>query len=34
MNEEIEALAALFVNKAHALFLGRGVQYPVALKAH
>ncbi len=32
MNEEIEALAALFVNKAHALFLGRGVQYPVALE--
>lgn len=32
MNEEIESLAALFVNKAHALFLGRGVQYPVALE--
>ncbi len=32
MNEEIEALAAFFVNKAHALFLGRGVQYPVALE--
>ena len=32
MNEEIEALSALFVNKAHALFLGRGVQYPVALE--
>lgn len=32
MNEEIESLASLFVNKAHALFLGRGVQYPVALE--
>lgn len=32
MNGEIEDLAALFVNKAHALFLGRGVQYPVALE--
>jgi glucosamine--fructose-6-phosphate aminotransferase (isomerizing) len=29
---EVESLAALFVNKAHALFLGRGVQYPVALE--
>ncbi|HHT0592862.1 TPA: glutamine--fructose-6-phosphate transaminase (isomerizing) [Legionella anisa] len=32
MNEEIEDLASLFVSKAHALFLGRGVQYPVALE--
>lgn len=32
MNEQIEQLAATFVNKAHALFLGRGVQYPVALE--
>ncbi|MCL9682929.1 glutamine--fructose-6-phosphate transaminase (isomerizing) [Legionella maioricensis] len=32
MNGEIESLATLFVNKAHALFLGRGVQYPVALE--
>lgn len=32
MSSEIEGLAALFVNKAHALFLGRGVQYPVALE--
>src|SRR5204863_626414 len=32
MNDEIQSLAALFVNKAHALFLGRGVQYPVALE--
>ena len=32
INDNVEALAALFVNKAHALFLGRGVQYPVALE--
>ncbi|GGI84601.1 glutamine--fructose-6-phosphate transaminase (isomerizing) [Legionella impletisoli] len=32
MNSEIESLATNFVNKAHALFLGRGVQYPVALE--
>jgi len=32
MNQEIEGLASLFVNKAHTLFLGRGVQYPVALE--
>lgn len=32
INDEIEALASLFVNKSHALFLGRGVQYPVALE--
>ncbi len=32
MNDEIQGLASLFVNKAHALFLGRGVQYPVALE--
>ncbi|KTD66246.1 glutamine--fructose-6-phosphate transaminase (isomerizing) [Legionella spiritensis] len=32
MNKTIESLAPLFVNKAHALFLGRGVQYPVALE--
>lgn len=32
MNKEVESLAAMFVNKAHALFLGRGVQYPVALE--
>lgn len=31
-NEEVEELASLFVNKAHTLFLGRGVQYPVALE--
>jgi glucosamine--fructose-6-phosphate aminotransferase (isomerizing) len=32
INGEIEALASIFVNKAHALFLGRGAQYPVALE--
>lgn len=32
MNNEILSLAANFVNKDHALFLGRGVQYPVALE--
>lgn len=32
MNDAIETLAADFVNKAHALFLGRGVQYPIALE--
>ena len=32
MNPEIEALASLFINKSHALFLGRGTQYPVALE--
>ena len=32
INDEIESLAAMFVNKAHALFLGRGAQYPVALE--
>ncbi|CDZ75989.1 Glutamine--fructose-6-phosphate aminotransferase [isomerizing] [Legionella massiliensis] len=32
MNDEIKVLAAKFVNKAHALFLGRGMQYPVALE--
>ncbi|MFA6304038.1 MAG: glutamine--fructose-6-phosphate transaminase (isomerizing), partial [Legionella sp.] len=32
MNSEIEGLGDLFINKAHCLFLGRGVQYPVALE--
>lgn len=32
MDNAIEKLSAQFVNKAHALFLGRGVQYPVALE--
>ena len=32
MGEEIKSLATTFVSKEHALFLGRGVQYPVALE--
>ena len=32
MNKTIESLAAKFVNKAHMLFLGRGVQYPLAME--
>ncbi|MDF1684291.1 MAG: glutamine--fructose-6-phosphate transaminase (isomerizing) [Legionellaceae bacterium] len=32
MDEEIDALTPLFVNKAHALFLGRGSQFPIALE--
>lgn len=32
INDEIASLASLFVNKSNALFLGRGVQYPVALE--
>lgn len=32
IDPEIEKLASLFVNKTHALFLGRGVQYPLALE--
>ena len=32
INAEVKSLATLFVNKSHALFLGRGVQYPVALE--
>lgn len=32
MDAEIKALTPLFVNKEHALFLGRGVQYPIALE--
>lgn len=32
MSDEIKTLAATFVSKSHALFLGRGVQYPVALE--
>ena len=32
MNETIKELATSFANKSHALFLGRGVQYPVALE--
>ena len=32
MSEEIKRLAVAFVNRSHALFLGRGPQYPVALE--
>jgi glucosamine--fructose-6-phosphate aminotransferase (isomerizing) len=32
MNERIEYLAERFADKQHALFLGRGIQYPVAME--
>lgn len=32
INEEVKSLAVRFVHKSHALFLGRGVQYPIALE--
>jgi glucosamine--fructose-6-phosphate aminotransferase (isomerizing) len=32
MDAEIEQLAERFVDKHHALFLGRGIQYPVAME--
>lgn len=32
MNDAIHDLSSIFVSKAHALFLGRGVQFPVALE--
>ncbi len=32
LNKEIENLAKHYVDKHHALFLGRGVQYPIALE--
>ncbi len=32
LNERIEALAERFADKQHALFLGRGVHYPIALE--
>ena len=32
MNEEIASVARRFVEKTNALFLGRGVMYPVALE--
>lgn len=32
INPQIKSIASEFVNKAHTLFLGRGVQYPVALE--
>lgn len=30
LNDKVERLADLFVNKQHALFLGRGIEYPIA----
>ncbi len=32
VNPDIEKLVPIFVNKSHALFLGRGAEYPVALE--
>lgn len=32
LDKEIKTLTPLFVNKEHALFLGRGCQYPIALE--
>lgn len=32
LNQQIKELAQSFANKQHALFLGRGLQYPVALE--
>ncbi len=32
LSDEIAALAELFVDKRHALFLGRGVHYPIAME--
>ncbi len=32
MNDAIETLAERFVDKEHALFLGRGIQYPIAME--
>lgn len=32
INAEVKSLAIRFVHKSHALFLGRGVQYPIALE--
>ena len=32
VNSDVEKLVPIFVNKAHALFLGRGAEYPVALE--
>lgn len=32
MDKQIEQLSHLFVNKAHTLFLGRGMQYPIAME--
>jgi glutamine---fructose-6-phosphate transaminase (isomerizing) len=32
LNGEIEALSAMFADKQHALFLGRGIMYPIAME--
>jgi glucosamine--fructose-6-phosphate aminotransferase (isomerizing) len=32
MNDQIEQLAERFADKHHALFLGRGIQYPIAME--
>ena len=32
LNDAIEAMAPLFSEKNHALFLGRGIQYPIAME--
>lgn len=32
LNDTIQALSARFADKQHALFLGRGVQYPIAME--
>lgn len=32
LDKDIQALAPVFQNKEHALFLGRGVQYPIAIE--
>ena len=32
LNEEIQALSQRFADKSHALFLGRGSQYPIAME--
>lgn len=32
LNDELHTIAARFTNKRHTLFLGRGVQYPVAME--
>ena len=32
IDERIEALSSAFIQKQHALFLGRGIQYPIAME--
>lgn len=32
LNDAIEAMAPMFTEKHHALFLGRGIQYPIAME--